>query len=245
LILDWEANRNVWDERIKAVAAGAGVEAPEMSYRRCYDSLTHMVEQVAKQVDAEGVALLIVDSVGGGALGDSHEGDASETTRRMFTALRTIGCASLLIDHVSGETIDSDRDSGRPYGSVYKTNLARATFELRAEREGTETQTELILINRKVNNGPTLVPIGLGRTYVDGHVVYVRKAVEAEELRRHLPTKDLMGRLLKVKGAMRDEDIAIELRISESNIRNILQRHGDLFVRPAPGRIQLMSPASW
>ena len=44
----------------------------------------------------------------------------------------------------------------KPYGSIYKVNLARNVFELRKECEGDVDRTELLLVHTKANSSARL-----------------------------------------------------------------------------------------
>src|SRR5439155_17857978 len=63
MVLDWEASAQEWNDRTMKIAAGARVEAPEYSYRRCARPLAEMVEEVAAEVMRESSVLLVVDAV--------------------------------------------------------------------------------------------------------------------------------------------------------------------------------------
>ena len=117
LILDWESGSASWNDRIAAIAHGAGLEAPRIQYRRMGQKLVDAAEYVAAECTKHKISLLIIDSVGL-AQGTSSDGsDANEATLRMFAALRLFGVTSLLVDHLSGDNLDQSRaGKARPYG---------------------------------------------------------------------------------------------------------------------------------
>lgn len=166
LVLDWEADWEEWNDRVAAVAYGAGFDAPELHYLAAKGSIVDMAERCAAVVAKEGIRLLVVDSMGMATPKRGQGGGAEEGATQVFSALRYIGCTSLLIDHVVKEDLDKDEGAGTPYGSVYKVNLARSAWELRLVQEEAEGAVRHVRMDhRKVNRGRLLQPIGLRLEY--------------------------------------------------------------------------------
>ncbi len=168
LVLDWENDLDTWNALIAAIAAGAGIEAPDIAYRHCgMRPLADQVEEIASFVQERDVVMVIVDAVGG-ALGQTTEGgSAEETTKRMFMALRELHCSAVLLDHVAGADVESERPAAKPYGSIYKMNDSRRVFALRRESAGADGFLHLALICTKTNGAP-VAPVGI-RLEFDGH----------------------------------------------------------------------------
>lgn len=165
LILDWEATREVWEDRLNAVADGAGVKRQRIAYRPCRRRLADDAEAIADAVLDNGVGCVIVDAVNQ-AFGFAHqEQDPAEAAVKAFSTIREIAGADvtwLLIDHVTGETMHGQSNGQTPlksYGTVSKQWLARQMFFLAGEREASETRQELVLKHTKANYSWKMPPL--------------------------------------------------------------------------------------
>lgn len=248
LILDWEAKRSAWNDRIARIAQGADVTVPDtIHYRRCSRSLPDQVSEVAAFVAKHEIGLLIIDSAGK-AIPNAREGvDANEGALALTRALRAIGTSSLIIDHVRGDMLQSEHAVARPYGSVYKLNEARSAWELRREDSPLPNRVELALLHTKFNDGPKHAPIGLTVEYDGdtGPISFHRADIEAPELLRVLSQSEQMHRIL-MGGPMSEAKIADRLSeaaghtVKTSTVRTILSRDkGRRFVRLPDGSIAL------
>lgn len=224
LIVDWEADEDEWNDRINLVAAGAGISDPvEVDYRAGGASaITDQVESLSRYVMEEGIDLIVIDSVGMASPGNREGADANEGTIRLMHALRAIGTTSLLIDHVRKPGKD-EKGSKDPYGSVFKTNLARATFEMRRnEDEEDDRYGHVTLINRKANNGAKQKPIGLQIEYGEGFVRFTRESV-VDTMSTSVPVPERVVEFLK-SGRRSPKEIAETLGINPNTLRPALSR---------------------
>jgi hypothetical protein len=235
LALDWEDGAGVWTKRTRAIAAGAGVKAPRIRYQPQVRPLPESVDRLAAYVADEAIGLVIVDSVGLASGSARDGGTAEESTLRLFQALRQLDATCLLIDHVRGDDMESDRAISRPYGSVYKTNLARSVYELRRERDGSPGRAELLMVHTKVNDGAKQSPQGLAIVYEDGGRVirFERAEPQAPELIGALTSKDRMVRMLR-DGATTTAAIAAELDIKPRSVDAMVSRYRTLFAGAYP-----------
>jgi hypothetical protein len=149
LLLDWEEDEHVVRGRIDSIAKGAHLPAfpADLLYRRMAGRLADEADAVARVVAEEDVGLLVVDSVGA-AMGTVGEGDQADSTNRLFNAIRHIGGTALLVDHIAAENLDR-QTVRKPYGSVYKENRSRGTFQLTAEVAPDGRSRVLVLRNAK------------------------------------------------------------------------------------------------
>jgi hypothetical protein len=237
LVLDWESRPQSWNDRVDALAAGAGLDGVEFEYMRLARPLHEVVDQVAEVATDRGIGLLIVDSVGM-ASGAGHEHtDANSMAIQLFGALEEIGVTSLLIDHVTGEDRKSDKTVSKPYGSIFKENLARSTWELRREKDPADT-AEILLTHIKVNEGRKFGQFGLALDYADDSIHIRHTELQAEELVSNLSTPERMERLLR-DGAKSTPALAEALGVSPAIIRANASRHQNRFVRLPDQRIAL------
>lgn len=184
LILDWEASLWRWQDTFKALGRGYGFPAPDVLYRECKRRLADDLESIADAIDKASVGLVIVDSAGLAFGNSAAEGDKAESTMRAFGAIReTSQCAWIVIDHQTGDDVRQGGTAAKPYGSVYKMNLARMVFHLEGEKENEEARQELLLKNIKSNYARLLKPMGLACYREEGGIRYEREDIlEAPEL---------------------------------------------------------------
>lgn len=172
LYLDWETDANDVGRRMHASAKGLGVENPTMRYASLSHPLEDKVSELSRVVAQDGIGLVIIDSAGMAIAPGRSGGDANETALRFYSALRRMGCAALVIDHVSGDDLRrGSKGAAKPYGSVYKMNVVRNAFELRQAREPDEHGIHLLLKHRKTNIGPRLSDTAVRLIWDDGHGV--------------------------------------------------------------------------
>ncbi len=239
LVLDWEDDAQVWNDQLRAIANGIGVPPPTVHYRQMARPLADDVETIARFVSEQCVLLVIVDSVGL-AIGATQDGQTwTDGAFRLFTALREIDVTSLLIDHVAGAELGAKQPVPKPYGSVYKVNLARSVFEVRPEPKRPGGRTEVMLVHTKVNASAKLPPQGIAVIHEDGAIRFERTDVEAPELIQTLSVPDRMERLLR-RGALSTDVIAHTLGISQDAVRSYLSRSKVRFLRLDDGRIGLV-----
>ncbi len=248
LYLDWESDQDEINDRVRSVAMGAHLPGPaSILYRACHGPLADQVEDLARLVAEHSIGLVVVDSVGLAAGTSSDGGDAAESALRMFAAFRVLeaarhGCSILAIDHVSKAETEVSGRSARPYGSIYKVNLARAMFELRRGVTMGST-TNLGLYNTKSNVRGIIAPIGLEVDHADdGSVLYARS--------EHLPERSQSTLAERIYAALSEghleiSDIAKAIREPENKVRATLSRYRDnLFGRLPSGEWEALPRAS-
>jgi hypothetical protein len=225
LYLDWEAGRNALNRRVRGVAMGANVpHVVQLDYMDCRrrGPLHGFAEDVARMVDREHYGLVIVDSVGMASGTGGDGGDANETAIRLFSAFGYIGTTILAIDHVSKVDAETQSKRSRPYGSVFKSNLARATYEVRRS----DASSVVGVYHTKVNDGPYQAPLGLHVAYSDdGAIVYQRMAGLPTELTRNLSLKDQIVAAIRLNGHLTIEELAGELSVEKERVRDTLYKY--------------------
>jgi len=242
--LDWEADKDEWNWRIKRIASGMGIEPPEIFYRLCTRTLVEQVEDLAILKDKEDIGLWIVDSANPAMRQTGDGGDPSGAAIEFFNAMRAVGGTWLIIDHVSGMNMEHGQSGPihKPIGSTLKTARARAAWELKSEVNPTGEVAEILLRCEAMNGGPSPAPISLRVLYDPTSITVKRGEIEAIELIRTLPKQDQMQRFLWA-GAHTEHEIALELEIPESSVRVLLARFPQRFVRLPDKRIGLVAEA--
>lgn len=132
LYVDYELDAETAKRRHLATLRGVGLDqyAPDLagwfSYYRPTKYLPDGALEIAAVARATGSALVVLDSLTVASSGDAM---AQQDVTASMEALRACGTVFAL-DHVSGANAKAGASSGRPFGSVFKRNLARATFSL-------------------------------------------------------------------------------------------------------------------
>lgn len=225
--LDWEWDAWVHADRMRALL-GKGMEDCDVVYRRCFGPLPDQVEQLRRMIDAEGITFVIVDSIGAACGG---EPEASATALRFNDAVRALGVGSLLISHVT-----KGGDTEHPFGSVYWTNIARATWYLHQD----EDSGEIGFFNKKANLTKRAKPVGF-RLDIDeaaGTVTIDRVSLTADEL---IDQMSISHRILAV---LAREPIGIdELAEAVGSTRQVVKNKLTLMKRK--GQVVNTARGSW
>jgi hypothetical protein len=246
LILDWEADDDATNRRVRGVSMGAHIpHVVQIDYLNCKrrGPLHGFVEEIARLVDSNGYGLVMIDSVGmaSGASGESS--DANESAIRLFSAFGYIGTTVLALDHITKADAEATNRPSRPYGSIYKGALARATFELRRTRQPDGTSV-LGLYNTKVNDADTLAPVGIRVEHGDdGSIRYERMEGLPTALTRSLALWQRIAAELRYEH-LSVEDLAERLEVDQHVVRTTLNRHKQRFAKLPGGSWELLSNAS-
>ena len=145
LYLDWETNKYTHARRERSLLAGINADLPnrQVLYKRMMSPLADAASEIASLVKAHGIGLLIIDS---GGMASGGEISDEPAVARMFMAARLTGCTVLTITHVPKE------NKGKPIGSSFWWNQARACWEITHDQQESENFYVLGLSHRKHNN---------------------------------------------------------------------------------------------
>jgi hypothetical protein len=246
LYLDWEAGRNSLNRRVRGVAIGLHLPKPaQIDYLDCRrrGPLHGFAEHLAGTVDREGYGLVIVDSVGMAAGIGTEGGDANESALRLFSAFGYLGTTVLAIDHVNRTDAEAERKRSRPYGSIYKSLLARSTWELRLSRSS-DVGSVMGLYQTKVNDSDLHAPISLRVVHGDdGSIAYERLASLPVELSRSLTLEEQVAAALGTFGHLTPSELAEELDLDPNKVRAVLSRYKARFNKLPSGKWEVLSRA--
>lgn len=127
--VDWEADADTHAVRLRALAAGVGLAPSEDLHYIAADSpLRLWAPALARRLTQIGAALVVIDSVMLARAGDAM---GNTDTIAFYSALRTLPCPSLLVDHQSRESIREGRNQA--FGSITNENSARMMWTMRAQ----------------------------------------------------------------------------------------------------------------
>jgi hypothetical protein len=223
LYLDWELDADTVTGRLKAIQTGhpdLGLVRP--FYRRCEYPLHQDVHQIAAHVARLGVQLLIIDSAAMACGGDLTSPDSAIKLQR---ALRTIGCASLVLAHVPKSVQEGQETSA--YGTVFFRELARNVWEFQRTKD---TKPVRVALHQKKNNfGPALPPLGFELSFSQETVnIESYDPTDEPECEDKVPVVSRIRNLLD-DGIHRDsQEIAEILGLPISTTKTILSNYKDL-----------------
>ena len=233
LYLDWETDQLEIGTRITLLRRGLGLEgASHIWYKTMTQGLSNDIEAVRSVCAEKSITLVVVDSLGSACMG---EPESAEVVLRTFTALRSLGISSLLIDHTNKENNMNGQHAQNLFGSVYKYNSARMVFQTVKDQQPEEDKLVFGLFHKKANNSRLMRPIGFEFTFTPDAVKVDRRDVRETPLEEHMRVSDRIENVLKNKpGGLSVTDIAEALEKTESHIRKELSegvRNYKMFVR--------------
>ncbi len=130
LYLDWEMDEETFRARVNRVARGMKLSlkdgCPNLIYRRLRKPLVDYMDDIAEQVETEGIGLVIIDSFGFSMTGMDTNLQPDVTAQ--MARIAEIPAACVIIDHISKHGKGEDG----PFGSIYKHAAARWMWWCRA-----------------------------------------------------------------------------------------------------------------
>jgi len=226
LYLDWESDADSFTKNIESLAKGAGIAVPagKILYRRMSGSLEDYLDVVQRDVHEHNVIAAVTDSLVALASGDATE---SEAARIYFNAIRSLDIAVIGITHTTKET------DGKPYGSVFYWNYARAVWLVQKDQETGTNSSQIGVYHKKANNGELQNPYGAEVIFGTDDIVYNKSSIQSSpKLAANTGVKEQISHVLR-NTPKTIADIHQELpKISEATIRTTLSRQENkLFVR--------------
>jgi hypothetical protein len=171
----------------RAQELAAGMELPDVPTKFHYLPLAGLPAAEAFQIAAEEcrrlkAGLFIVDSVGFALDGDSELAkDVLRFYRECVQPIRDAGATPFLIDH-QAKVIKGEKYSDKQeFGSVYKTNAVRSSFQIRGAWDGNELTATFT--HKKTNFGPKVDDFSL-------KLVFGAGKIEVTRLKEAVPNPD-------------------------------------------------------
>lgn len=231
MYLDWEDEDSDMRRRIREVSKGLGVVPQPILYARQHRPLRHIIGGVIEQVRAEQITTVMIDSAtgAGGEMTGDH-GYEAIAQQLMRSAVR-IPATVLMNDHTSGEGRSGKDLAGKPYGSVRKYDLARATWEMRGEPAEEGAPTRLAMFHTKHNHTAKYPALGVEYLHTtDGAVRFQRfDARESITLARGVSSV-VRAEFELQRGALGLEEIATRLDMSANATYLLLTRNPAKFI---------------
>ena len=221
MYLDWEASPNAHASRLKKLMHPAPIL--DMAYLRCSAPLHEIARQVQRHLTESGCSMVIIDSIAAACGGEPEKADIA---LRLCNAVRSLGITALLIGH---QTKGND-DTGKPFGSVFWTNEARSTMEIKRQQDAGQDTMNLGLYHRKINDGRLEKPLGISVSFSEDTIKFSSQSiVEVPELASRLPAKEVVQRYLMENGPASVEEIAAATDRKVNTIHKVFSDHRDTF----------------
>lgn len=222
LVLDWETDKDIFGYYTTRLRRGMNVPVCSLYYRRCTLPLIDDIEPIQAYIEATGVDLLIIDSLGAAAGGERGELKGSEAALMFNTALRKLKKTSLII----AQTAKGDPTEKRKtiFGSTYFTYYARNIFELCRSEDSYDNTQHFALFHRECNLGRRIPGVGLRIEYSeDGGIQINREAMSVSEFMGKVTASSRILELLKT-GKMTSKALRESLDISHPALSMALKR---------------------
>jgi hypothetical protein len=163
LYLDYETDEE--EQRLRLEWIRAGMLLPEVPDIICRHQTRPFVDDLARirrEVDTQGIGLVIVDSIAYALGGSAMDADYVIAA---FNGLRSLGnqVSRLVIAHIP--KAEKGAQQASIYGSVFFENAGRSVWEVRSETEN--DGITMGLFQRKANWGKKFAPFGLRFVFDD------------------------------------------------------------------------------
>jgi hypothetical protein len=221
---DWELDEIEHLRRAQDLAAGMGL--PDVPKKFHYLPLAGLPAAEAFTVAAEECArleagLFIVDSVGFALDGDSEIAkDVLRFYRECIQPIRAAGATPFLIDH-QAKVIKGEKYSDKQeFGSVYKTNAVRSSFQIRGSWDGNELTATFT--HKKTNFGPKVNDLSLKLVFGAGRIEVTRLAEAVPNPDKAPSKKEQVLAAFKELGRGTSETASNETGIPTQTVRNAI-----------------------
>jgi hypothetical protein len=244
LYVDYETDADTMNRRVKQISRGIGIDPPDIAYLRLDQPFSDQLWRVLQEADAYECCLVIVDSVEAALAGGGDPGGPmNEGPARMNQALRQLKRTSLLVDHVNSEQARSKQLAGKAYGSIFKRNWVRLSYEIKRVQDSPDpNHHHLGLFCAKRNNGLRFEPVGLRWGINDEESWWQREPIDTEGFSEALPAWQRLESMLRVEGPKTVPDLVEATGLSRGTVSSALSKRDALFERLPGGLWQIRAP---
>ena len=167
LYLDWESDAEDHAHRLWALTDGREA-LPEgvLLYRKMTRPIGDAIDQIATEVAAQSIDLVVTDSLGAASGADPETNEAALRTMR---SLRQVESTHLVLGHCSKGQLEQEGPR-RLFGGIYNELTARCMIEVRRRDEEGDNRLVQDLHVRKNNLGSKAAPSALEFTWNDQRV---------------------------------------------------------------------------
>lgn len=230
LYLDYEDAAVGFRWRMKRLIKGNGLASVPVTYRRCAMPFDQDYETIERITAERNIGLIIVDSVGMAVGSHCDVNNDSRAPIIMYSCLRQLGIASLLVHHTSKATPEGAAKK-HAYGSAYWENEARVVYHI-IPNEG-ENSLELAWYCTKANHIARPKPFGWKLEFVEQGGPVRLATADVSDLpsgREYVSLHERIAVILE-DGPKTVAELAGETGKSQEVVRVTLHRYKDKFVR--------------
>src|SRR5215211_8458721 len=219
---DFELDEDEHLRRAQELASGMGL--PDVPTKFHYLSLAGLPANEAFAAAAEEcerlrAGLFIVDSVGYALDGDSELArDVLRWHRDCIQPIRDAGATPLLIDHQAKVIKGEKYADKQEFGSVYKTNTVRSSFQIRGGWDGDTLTTTFT--HKKTNFGRKVDTFSLLIRFGDGCITVERTKEPVADPDHEPSKKERVFAAVEELGRATSEAVAAETGIAVQTVRN-------------------------
>lgn len=233
LYLDWEWSADRHRARKRRLFGDERLE--NLRYLKCHAPLVHEADRIRRYCDEHQIAFLAVDSVGLACDGKLIDDDVAIRFHRALASLPPALCAA----HVpKGSVGIGKEDAIGPFGSVFFSNLCRASWLVKKEPGVTDDVVTVGLFPQKQNDGERRRPAGLEFTFGNEGRISVRSVdlATVEGLAEKMPLAARMKALLG-SGPRTYVEIATELNAKVDTVVKAVSRNEAFTKVPGPNGV--------
>jgi hypothetical protein len=241
------------DEHLRrAQELAAGMRLPDVPAKFRYLSLAGLPADEAFQAAAEEcerlkAGLFVVDSVGYALDGDSELArDVLRWHRDCIQPIRDAGATPLLIDHQAKVIKGEKYADKQEFGSVYKTNTVRSSFQIRGGWDGDELTATFT--HRKTNFGPRVEDFSLLLRFGRERISVELLDSPVRDPDREPSKKELVCAAVEELGRATAEEVHTATGINLKTVRNAISElveEGELVdTGEKEGRSRIVVPGS-
>ncbi len=220
LYLDWEWTADRHRARKHRLFGPERLDG--LRYLRCRAPLVIEADRIRRYCEANGIEFVAVDSVGLACDGKLVDDDVAVRFHRALATLPPSLCAA----HVPKSSLSADpkAEPVGPYGSVFFSNLCRASWLVKKQPGASEDAVTVGLFPQKQNDGDRQRPVGLEFTF-GAERVGVRSVnlADVEGLADRLPLAVRIAHELK-HGPLTFAQLAEELGAKVDSVVKAVQR---------------------
>jgi biotin operon repressor len=219
---DFELDESEHLRRAQELSAGMGL--PDVPTKFNYLGLHGVPIDIAFEVAAQecgrlDAGLFILDSVGYALEGDSELAkDVLRFYREYIQPIRAAGTTPLLIDHQAKVIKGEKYADKQEFGSVYKTNTVRSSFQIRGGWDGDTLTTTFT--HKKTNFGRKVDTFSLLIRFGDGCITVERTKEPVADPDHEPSKKERVFAAVEELGQATSEAVAAETGIAVQTVRN-------------------------